>query len=384
LYVGSLDSSPPTRIMSGVLRAQYAAGRLLFIRDGTLMAQDLDLKSFGLGGAPTPIAEQVASNAINGRTSFGASDRVLAYRNGRAAGSFVLAWFDRFGKRLETLGAPADYSQIRLAPDGKTLAANVGSTGLSDGDVWILDVTRGGIASRLTFTEDQLELGLAWSRDGRRLAFASGPDRNELYAKPASGVGDAELLFKSDKPLRALSWSPDGRYLAFSETNSTGVSRILLLPLAGDRKPAVFLENVLNAFDAVFSPDGRWIAYVSAKGGQPDVYIRPFPAGAREWRVSQAGGVSPEWRGDGNELFYVEQGARIMAVAISGGAVPAPASPVKLFSPLFMRGFPGFGQYSVAADGQRFLLIQPADLSQSGFGVASAPIVVDINWAGAR
>ena len=195
LYVGSMDKSPPTLVMSGVLRAQYAAGRLLFLKDSTLMSQAFDPGSLRISGDPVPVAEQVASNRANGRTAFAASDHVMAYRNGNAAGVglFAVEWVDRSGKRLETVGSPADYAAIRLAPDGRTLAANIGPASAgANSDLWTLDLRRGGIASRLTLTPDQVEAGLAWSPDGRRIAFAAGENRTELYAKPTSGVGEAE------------------------------------------------------------------------------------------------------------------------------------------------------------------------------------------------
>src|SRR5262249_38053267 len=286
----------------------------------------------------------------------------------------------RSGKRLEPVGAPGDHSAVGLEPDGKTVAANIGAALNNDSDLWLLDLARGGIATRLTFTSDQAEAGPVWSPDGRRIAFAAGTNRTELYAKPVGGVGEAELLFKSERPLRPSSWSPDGRYVAFNEANPKGVNRILLLPLAGDRKPVAFpAESTFTELDAIFSPDGRWVAYVSTKGSQPDIYIRPFPNGDREWRVSRFGGFYAQWRGDGRELFYLEPTSRaLMSVAIWNGER---APPVKLFVLPLIRGA-GSGQYSVTADGQRFLIIQPVSLLQSS--LSPTPIVMEFNWANTR
>jgi Tol biopolymer transport system component len=384
LYVGSLDAASPTLVMTGALRAQYAAGRLLFVKDGTLLSRAFDARSLRMSGDPVPIAQQVASNAFNARTAFAVSDGVLAYRNGGSVGGrtglFVLAWFDRSGKRLESVGTAADYWAIGLSPDGKTAAANIGVPG-TNSDLWTLDLTRGAIASRLTFTPEQVGAGVAWSPDGGRIAFAGGADRREIYLKPSSGVGEAELLFKSDRPMRPSSWSPDGRYLAFNETDTKGVTHVSFLSLVGDRKPTLFLEKTFDSGDAVFSPDGRWVAYTSSKGsqsGQEDVYVRAFPNGAREWRLSQAGGVKVQWRADGRELFYLEPISReLMAVEVKEGASLEPAPAVKLFNLVFLRNN-GFAQYAVTPDGKRFLFIQPANVAETRFNVN--PIVVEINW----
>jgi dipeptidyl aminopeptidase/acylaminoacyl peptidase len=316
IYAGSLDSDDRTPILKGALRAMYASGHLLFDRESTLMAQPFDPKSLQFTGEAVPVAEQVASNAASGRAAFTVSEGgVLAYRSGGNFGPSIISSLDRTGKRLGSIAAPADHFHVglRLSPDGKSLAiyareGTVDTPGFTSGDIWTVDLERGGIASRLTLTPDQGEYGLVWSPDGGRIAFSLGPAGgrgSDIYAKATSGVADAEALLRSASalPTWPTSWSPDGRYIAYDQVDPETNSDIWLLPLFGDRKPVALLHTSFDESSAAFSPDGRFIAYQSDKSGTTDVYIRPFPAGDREWRISEGGGAYPQWRGDGRELL---------------------------------------------------------------------------------
>jgi Tol biopolymer transport system component len=390
IYAGSLGAADRTLVVRGVVRAVYASGHLMFVRDTTLMAQAFDANALRLTGEPVPVAEEVPLNVANARSGFAVADTVLAYRHGAAAGgTALLTWFDRNGKRLDSVAAPDNYAIVRLSPDGRMLAAykTEGSVTFSvSGDLWTLDLTRGGVMSRLTFTADQPKDGPLWSPDSSSVVFGSGtaassPQVTDLYRKRANGVSDAELLLKGASPVRPTSWSSDGRYVAFNQTDRKGHTDIWLLPMYGDRKPVPFLQTSFDELNAAFSPDGRWIAYQSDKGGAFDVYVRPFPSGDREWRISQNGGEVPHWRADGRELFFIPRGAGIMAAPITLSPVFEPGVPVKLFDVALRFNF-NYGAYSVSPDGQRFLVIDSSSVSQT----SGAPTIeVVVNWpAGLR
>jgi len=386
IYAGALDSADRTPILQGVLRSAYANGHLLFIREGTLMAQRFDAASLRLTGDPVPVAEQVAANTGNGRTAFAVSESgMLVYRNGGSTtGVALLTWFDRTGKRLGMVSTGSEYGAVALSPDGTALVATIAAPP-RPGDLWLLSLARANVPSRLTFTPDEAKVGVIWSPDSSRIAFASGPvgQAKNIYQKKADGVSDPELLLDSQASANAVtlvttSWSPDGRYIAFDQSDRQTNFDSWLLPLAGDRKPVPFLKTAFNESSATFSPDGHWIAYLSDKSGTNDVYIRPFPTGDREWRISEGGGTSPRWRADGRELFYVVPSLRaLMAVPIKAGSTLEPGQPARLFEfPLLRNG--GARQYAVTPDGQRLLIIEPqaAALTMSG-----SPIIVVINWA---
>jgi Tol biopolymer transport system component len=398
IYVGSLDSAERTLILRGALRTVYGSGYLLFLRDGTLMAQPFDTRTFRLAGDPMPIADGISNNVGNGRTALNLSDNgVLAYRAGITAGtgSSILVWLDRAGRRLGTVGAPADYLEAQLSPDAHTVAVLIGNRVVPDptfagpelSDLWQLDLNRGAIPTRLTFRATQRKLGLAWSVDGRRIAFAGvdGP-RGGVYAQSVPSVGDAEVLSAFDNLVaidRPTSWSPDGRFVAVRHYDQNNSHReIELLPMFDDHKLTPLLQSTFSYDNAVFSPDGHWIAYASDKSGGSDVYVRAFPKGDREWRLSEGGGDAPQWRGDGRELFYWSPLSRsLMAVAIKSDGSFEPGTAFKLFELALMpRG--GVGQYSVTADGQRFLVIQSETVANQGARASEAPIEIVLDWTG--
>jgi Tol biopolymer transport system component len=121
-------------------------------------------------------------------------------------------------------------------------------------------------------------------------------------------------------------------------------------------EPVVFLKSSFNQGMPQFSPDGRFVAYVSDESGNNEIYVRDFPNGAKKWRISANGGALPRWRRDGKEIFYM--GARRL-FAVSAATKPdfAPGAPVALFEKRALSA-----AYDVSADGKRFVILdRPAN-----------------------
>jgi hypothetical protein len=156
--------------------------------------------------------------------------------------------------------------------------------------------------------------------------------------------------------------------------------------MVGDRTPAVFLKTSFREIYGAFSPDGRWVAYQSNESGRAEIYIRRFvPPGAAgttstaaggQWQVSTTGGITPVWRSDGKELYYLNPSGGMMAapIVVTGGTL-APGAPVMLFPTRIYGG--GVDQqlgwqYDVAPDGRFLINTEPDNVV--------APITLLQNW----
>lgn len=243
-------------------------------------------------------------------------------------------------------------------------------------DVWIYDLGR-SVMTRLTFNPGR-DAFPVWSPDGREVIYAGeGNGALGIYRTPASGGGQEEVLAgPSQKPFQPASWSRDGHYLLYTQNIFGQGNDIWILPLTGnkgDRKPVPYLHTYFRKSDPQFSPDGKWVAYVSNESGHYEVYIQAFPLSGGKWQVTNSGGTQPRWRADGRELFFLNNN-RLWAVDIRTwpGRVEI-GSPRDLFGVVMYLGPPYV--YDATRDGRRLLLTQPAKGS-----VGLEPMNVILDW----
>ncbi|HEY3122574.1 MAG TPA: protein kinase, partial [Thermoanaerobaculia bacterium] len=304
IFVGSLDEQPPRRVVESSSLATFAApGHLLFTRGRTLLAQPFDLNRLRLHGRPVAIADHVSSSgSMSGLRTFSASSSgVLAYHAGSVTKT-QLAWLDRAGRELGVLGPPADHYAPDLSPDGTRLAEARFDPDSTNGDIWLIDLAR-SIASRFTF-DPANDLLPVWSPDGKRLFFASSREGvQQLYQAFSDRPGSEEPVLRSGAWKATDDVSPDGQFLIYETIDPKTRIDLWLLPLSGDRKPKPFVVTPFGEYGAQFSPDGRWIAYVSNESGRAEISVQAFPGRGGKWQVSTEGGTMPRWRKDGRELF---------------------------------------------------------------------------------
>ena len=400
VYIGSLDAAPGEQEEEAVLATDLGAmfvpgrdpsddGRLLFMRDGALMAQRFDLDTRQLTGDPQPVAEEVffTIGQTSGYGYYSASaEGTLVYRSGTIAGlARQLAWFGRDGQPLGTLDEWARFQQLKLSPDSTRLVAS--RTEIETGnnaDLWITDLAT-QTNTRLTFGGGA-HVQPTWSPDGSHVAWAS--LRNGvggIYRKRADGAGAEELLYQFPTPLGAVivsDWSRDGEYLVLARGGD-----IFALPIGpgtgATRQPIAIVNTQAREFGPDLSPDSRWLAYIADNNGRQQLYVEPFTPGGKgaasggKWMVSPWTLGMARWRGDGKELLFVNADGALMSVEVGAGAAFSGSPPRALFMLprpfLVQTGNPGtLGD--ISHDGQRVLLAMPSEQS------TRPELTVLVNW----
>ena len=379
IYVGALDSNETTRLLQAHSSVAFAPpGYVLFVRETTLMAQGFDADTLQLKADAFPLAEQTVRNSIIGRAMFSVSENgVLVYRVGGINNS-QLIWFDRSGKQLSALTQPGSNNAPSLSPDEKQVAVSrVDPNTATAADIWLLDSERGS-QIRLT-TDPGVDSFPSWSPNGDHITFVS--TRNavtSIYQKRSNGGSPEEPLVSSGELKYNPTWSPDGQTIIYSQLNPKTNVDLYLLSLSGEKKSTSWLQTNFIEAQARFSPNGRWIAYISNETGQFEVYVESFPATGTKLPMSIGGGSQPQWRADGRELYYYNPERKLMAVEVNGDG---PTFKVGQARPLFEirvaaidQSFPGNGYYTVTRDGKRFLVSSLPDTPDR------QQINVVVNW----
>ena len=359
-----------TLIRGGGVAHYSPSGHLVYSARQTLHAVAFDLERLEVRGQPVQIAEKNASSdyAMS-------SDGSLIYAAGGASRDQHLVWVDRNGREEPSGAPPGPYVYPLLSPDGTRVALTVWNTSRADRDIWIWDLQRRNMEQ---FTVDESDNStIAWTADGRRLAFGSARVGGILnvFWQPSDGSGAPERLLNSEHVQMPMRFTRDGRLLVSAEVPGEG-RNILALSLDGSQRTESIVHGPASDLSTDLSPDGRWLAYDSNESGQYEVYVRPYPNPDRgRWVISMAGGRQPVWSRDGRELFYRDFSGALIAVPVTLTSRFSAGRPMKL---LDGGGFSGAGPtgssqtYDVAKDG-RFLMLKTAA------GTDSSLVIVH-NW----
>jgi Tol biopolymer transport system component len=376
IRIGSLDRPGADQVLFQAESAvSYGSDHLIFAHEETLMARPFDLDTRQLLGEAFPLAERVTTEGSRYVGASVSENGTLVYGQAGADPPRRLTWFDRTGRELGTLSDAAPYSGLALSPDERRVAVTLETGSPENNDIWLIDIAR-NITFRLTVDPGQ-DVSPVWSPDGTRIAFQSSRARQPVAIRQMSsdGTGADELLLEGpgNFTMTPSGWSTDARFIAYT----TRGSNVSVLPLFGDRKPFAFAETPFIEGSAVFSPDGRWIAYTSNEGGQTVVYVQSFPGPGAKSQVSRDGGTHPVWRADGRELLYLAADGTMMSVTVGAGRFFNAGRPQALFSSNAWR-LTANQVYAVTKDGQRFLVNAMPQQSRG-----AAPLTVVLNWTAA-
>jgi serine/threonine protein kinase/Tol biopolymer transport system component len=360
-------------LIQGGMSPRYApTGHLVYAQGGSLMAVPFDPQRLTTTGTAIPIVEGVLQSPFSGAVQYGFSNSgSLVYVSGGVqSAQSRLVWISRKGTEQPLAAPPRAYLNPRLSPDGLRLGVTITE---QDSYIWLYDLR--DTFTRLTF-EGNANNGAVWTPDGKRIAFSSNPKGGplNLFWLLADGGGGLERLTTSQYLHAPMSWSPDGKLLAFFEVNPHTQRDIWVLRMS-DRKALPFLQTPFNEAVPRFSPDGRWLAYISDESGRYEIYVQSYPGPGGKWQISTEGGTEPAWNRNGRELFY-RSGDKMMAVDIATQHGFAAGTPRMLFEGRYEQApFPSTN-YDVSPDGQRFLMLKPNESAEA----APTQINVVLNW----
>ena len=355
-----LGTGERTVVLEGSSRAVATAnGYLIFARDGSLFKVPFDLERLAVMGSPQLVLQGVLTVVASWAVQFAISDTgALAYVPGdKTTEIFDLVWLTPGGDSETASSESGRYIQAALSPRGdRTVLMR---SDHSTQDLWVLDMDRQTL-NRLTFEASNSDP--IWTPDGSRIIFGSNRDGTHVkpYVKSAGGLGEPEILWDSPDEAFPMDITSDGRWLAVevnrSKSQQESGTEIWFVDLTGEREPFPFFEDQVRCRYASFSPDDRWLAYVSTEGGTDQVYVRPFPSANGKWQVSSVTAREPRWTPDGRRLFYRSvEGLKYVSIDTVDGfraGRPVVVEPGPIGPPFNLT-------YSFPPDGERLLTLRP-------------------------
>jgi serine/threonine-protein kinase len=378
VFVQLLDTGERRSLVKGVAARYLSTGHLVYVQAGTLMAVPFDLARLQLAGTPVAMSSGVMqvgrlrTSTVSNSTpqlsfsTFGTMAYIPANQRTRQA---ALVWVDRNGAEQQTGASGGSYYQPRLSPDGRRVAVTVG--GEDHDDLWLYELARETWSRVTSGGNNAFPL---WSPDGRRLAYSSdkaGPDN--MYSRSLDGSTGEERLIASEQANYCFSWSRDG-VLAYVLPSPRTLQDIWVLRPDQKGNATPFLQTPFGEGAPAFSPDGRWIAYVSNESGRNEVYARPFPGPGEKITVSAEGGNEPVWTRNGRELLY-RNADSMMAVDVSTSPSFSTGKPRRLFEKHYEPTLALWPNYDVAIDGRQFLMVKTIGQEE-----AASQINVVLNW----
>ena len=365
IYLASLGVPGHKLLVKNGAAGQFLAPDiLLFVRGETLLAQRFDLDRGEVRGDPVAVTRPVMrADVAFYRDLFSVSrEGIVVFRPGSA--SRRLLWTDRRGNVLKAVGPTGAIMNVNLSPDNRAAAFTLRQAETGTASVWTLDLAR-DVAT--PFVEG------GWmpifAPDGGSILYRSEGVKFELRRKSLRDQREETIV--ADNFATPWDVSADGNYVLYNRTKAN--ADVGIASLTGDPRPQLLLTSEYEERSPSFSPDGHWFSYSSSEPGQHEVFVRRLPMTDEKWAVSNGGGLQPLWSRDGKEIFYAALDGRLMTVPVSAVSTFSSGSPQPLFQ-TSLRLNNASRQYTASADGQRFLMVVPAqDVDSENFRVL-------LNW----
>jgi serine/threonine-protein kinase len=367
-----------TLVEAGSDARYLPTGHLVYMVEGTMMAVPLNLDTMQVTGGAVPVVAGVrrAAPGVGGAAHYAFSDTgVLVYLPGpaRTAQDQVFL-YDRKGDVTMLKLPPGSYSYPRVSPDGKWLA--IETSDRKQAAISLYELSGASSVRRLTFGgNNRLPI---WSADGKRVAFQSDREGDRAVFWQAVDGGTAERLTRPEPGTWHVpeSWSPRDDEFLFSVAKETEFS--LWTFSIPDRKASRFGDVTSTGVptNAVFSPDGRWVAYqVGELGtGEATTYVQPFPPTGTKFEIARGG--RPLWSHDGKELFFVPAPSQFMAVGVRRTPTFVSTPPVSVPRRFGLAPPTSPRPYDILPDG-RFVAV---DVANQAGDLRSEQIQVVVNW----
>jgi serine/threonine-protein kinase len=366
-------------VLEGASSARYVStGHLLFTRESTLYAVPFDVDSLTTRGTPVQVLRGVNGDTTTGAAHVAvANNGTMVYAPGSAlAAANQLMWVDRQGKAMP-IGLPQGmYFDPRISPDGTRVAVVWQSLTAGSGDIWVSDLTRNTF-TRLSFSGNAQTP--VWSADGRTIYYVvTDPSgrKTTVMRKPADGSREAEPIVALEFRTYIRDVTPNEKTALIDYSAPTaggGMGELMTLALAENAKPEPLVTSAFSKYGSAWSPDRRWLAYVSDESGRDEVYVREISRGGGRWLVSTNGGEEPYWSADGRALYYRNE-SQLMAAAVDTRTTFEAKPPVVLFDGVYNLRTDTGVSYAVAPKGDRFLMIR---LTQEN---TASTLTVVTNW----
>jgi Tol biopolymer transport system component/aminoglycoside phosphotransferase (APT) family kinase protein len=326
IEMASIEGGARTVIAEADAFAGYSPPYLLFVRDGTLLAQRFDPSVARVAGEPQVVARGLyyrESWMSAGAHVAGDALTYIAY----APSLIKASWYDAAGRSAGLAFEEADVSGLRLSADGLRIAYSRYEPTRGADDLWMLEPSR-AVKSRLTTSPADEDAG-PWNTVTRQLVYStdfSGPYVIERMVP--GGFSEGSLVLQEP----GVDWepydvSPDGRTLLAGRLTAPSAADIWLVPLDAPAARRAWLTTDSAEDAARYSPDGGWIAFQSNRTGRLEVYLRRV-TGGEAIQVSTDGGGSPRFRPDGRGLYFIGRGDTFFSVPLTrAGDAMVPGRP---------------------------------------------------------